>query len=253
MNRYATLTIEQQIEIFEAHYTATDTVYPHSCIWGDFNFCLNGVFEYEIQGQHHLSPASYGLWIPPHTEHCSTAIDDQPIHYVAIRLAPHLCTQFPKQTEVFSIQPFFRLLVQEILHFPHTQSDIQPYRHLLQVLLDQLRTAPKHHHYLPPSHNVILKPILAFLSQVENFQLSLQQCLAHFPLSERQLLRLSQTELNMSLSEWRNRAKIIYAIQQLRSGQSIKALSFELGYQHSSSFIEFFKRYTGKTPSQHRA
>ncbi len=45
--------IEQQIELFEAHYTTLDTVYPHSCLWGDFNFCLDGIFEYEIQGQHH--------------------------------------------------------------------------------------------------------------------------------------------------------------------------------------------------------
>ena len=245
--------IEQRIELFEAHYTTLDAVYPHSCLWGDFNFCLDGIFEYEIQGQHHLSPASYGVWIPPQTEHCSVAIDEQPIHYVAIRLAPDLCINFPKQTEVFSIQPFFRLLVQEILAFPTEQHTTPPYRHLLQVLFDQLKTAPKHQHYLPQSHDAVLKPILAQLTDVDHFSLSLQRCLSNVGLSERQLLRLSQNELQMSLSEWRNRAKIIYAIQQLRAGQSIKALSYELGYQHSSSFIEFFKRYTGKTPNQHRA
>lgn len=244
--------IEQDIELFEAHYRQSDTVYPHCCLWGDFNFCLNGVFEYEIAGQHHLSPASYGLWIPPQTEHCSFAIDDQPIRYVAIRLAPHLCQKFPKQTEVFSIQPFFRLLVEETLSLSAQPDEIERYRHLLQVLLDQLLHAPKHQHYLPQSHHVVLKPILEFLARSEHFVLSLQQCLSQFSLSERQLLRLSQTELNMSLAEWRNRAKIVYAIQKLRMGVSIKALSIELGYQHSSSFITFFKRYTGKTPHQHR-
>ena len=54
----------------------------------------------------------------------------------------------------------------------------------------------------------------------------------------------------MSISEWRNRSKIIYAIMQLHHGQSIKKIGLELGYKQSSSFIEFFKRYTGQTPTQ---
>ena len=71
-------------------------------------------------------------------------------------------------------------------------------------------------------------------------------------MSERHLLRLSQQELQLSLSEWRNRAKILYAIAQIRQGMTVKKLAYELGYQHSSSFIEFFKRYTEQTPAQLR-
>ena len=48
----------------------------------------------------------------------------------------------------------------------------------------------------------------------------------------------------------RNRAKIIFAINQIRQGMTIKQLAYTLGYHHSSSFIEFFKRYTGQTPIQ---
>ncbi|RKG29235.1 AraC family transcriptional regulator [Acinetobacter tianfuensis] len=244
--------IEQQIEIFSKYYNPSEAVYPHSCLWGDFNFCLNGIFEYNIEGQHHLSPPSYGLWIPPQTEHCSAAIDDQPIHYAVIRIAPEACVEFSDRTEVLSIRPFFRALVEEALELKLKQTSVQHYRHILQVIYDQLLTAPKHQHYLPQSHHSQLQPVLKRLSYTADFHLSLQQCLKNTHLSERQLLRLSQMELQMSLSEWRNRAKIIYALQQLKTGTSIKALSYQLGYQHSSSFIEFFKRYTGKTPSQLR-
>ena len=82
------------------------------------------------------------------------------------------------------------------------------------------------------------------------FHLSLQKVLQNFAVSERHVLRLSQQELQLSLSEWRNRAKIIFAINQIRQGMTIKQLAFTLGYHHSSSFIEFFKRYTGQTPIQ---
>ena len=243
--------IEQAIEVFTACYSPNDQVYSHSCLWGDFNFCLNGLFEYEVEGQFHLAPPSYGLWIPPYTEHNSHAIDEQPIHYVAIRLAPELSRNISAHTEILSVSPFFRALVEETLK-AKDHASLEMYRHLLWVIYDQLQTTPKHQHYLPQSHHPILQPLLQHLRAPEYFQLSLQQCLITTQLSERQLLRLSQNELHMGLSEWRNRAKLLYAIQQLKHGVSIKALSFALGYQHSSSFIEFFKRYTGKTPTQLR-
>ncbi|MFW2163258.1 helix-turn-helix domain-containing protein, partial [Acinetobacter beijerinckii] len=80
--------------------------------------------------------------------------------------------------------------------------------------------------------------------------LSLQQVLYNVAESDRHVLRLSQQELPLSLSEWRNRAKIIFAINQIRQGVTIKQLEYHLGYHHSSRFIEFFKRYTGQTPIQ---
>ena len=122
--------------------------------------------------------------------------------------------------------------------------------HLLQVLFDQLKQAPAYSHYLPQSSHPVLAPILEQLADPNLFHNSLQQVLQRFTVSERHLLRLSQQELQLSLSEWRNRAKIIFAINQIRQGMTIKQLTFALGYQHSSSFIEFFKRYTGQTPIQ---
>ncbi len=42
----------------------------------------------------------------------------------------------------------------------------------------------------------------------------------------------------------------MYAINQLHQGNSVKSIALDLGYQHPSSFTDFFKRYTGLTPVQ---
>lgn len=241
--------IEQRIEICQLFYKKDEEAYPHSCIWGDFNICLDGILEYQVSGRTLWSPPSYGLWIPPRIAHHSIAVDHQTTHYAAIRLAPELCVEFSAQPEMLSVSTFFRQLILEALQAQSNDS-LNHYRHLLQVILDQLQAAPKHHHYLPQTHHPLLKPILTDLASPRFFPQSLQQILRPYAISERQLLRISQAELQISLSEWRSRAKIIYAITQLRQGKSIKALSIELGYQHSSNFIEFFKRYTGQTPAQ---
>lgn len=237
------------IEVHEFLYQKDDVVSPHSSLWGDFNFSLNGTLEFDIEGKYYLSPPSYGLWLPPHTEHQSLPVEHE-IHYICIRLHPKFGRFLGDVCCCFSIEPFFRALVIQILEQQKSKSSPEYLEHLLQVLFDQLKQAPAHSHYLPQSNHPILAPILEKLADPEQFNMSLQQVLYNFTVSERHVLRLSQQELQLSLSEWRNRAKIIFAINQIRQGMTIKQLAYTLGYHHSSSFIEFFKRYTGQTPIQ---
>jgi AraC-like DNA-binding protein len=244
--------IEHYIEVNDFFYQKDEIVAPHSSLWGDFNFSLNGILKSEIEGQRYLSPPNYGLWLPPQTAHASIALDEQITHYVCIRVHPCLCEHFAACTKTLSIRPFLRHLVHEILEQKQQGISTLHYRNLLQVLFDQLKTAPAYEHYLPQTHHVLLQPLLQQLANPALFQKSLQQLLRDSSISERHLLRLSQQELQLSLSEWRNRAKILYAITQIRQGKTVKKLAYELGYQHSSSFIEFFKRYTEQTPAQLR-
>ncbi|HEX5381410.1 MAG TPA: helix-turn-helix domain-containing protein [Acinetobacter sp.] len=251
MNSYAYTDLSQLIEVHEYFYARNDEIAAHSCIWGDFNFSLNGILDYEIEGIHHLSPPNYGLWIPAHTAHACIAREIQPTHYICIHLHPELCKYFPQTTKAVEISPFLRHLIKEVLRQKPVTTSAE-YEHLLHVLLDQLRTAPAYEHYLPQTQHRVLKPILQQLANPQCFTKSLQQILHEFQFTERHLLRLSQQELQLSLAEWRNRAKILYAIDQLHAGSTVKKLAYDLGYQHSSSFIEFFKRYTGQTPAQLR-
>lgn len=237
------------IEVHEFLYQKDDIVSPHTSLWGDFNFSLNGTLEFDIEGKYYLSPPSYGLWLPPRTEHQSLPVAHE-IHYICIRLHPQFGNVLGDVCRCFSIEPFFRSLVIQILEQQKKNSSPAYLEHLLQVLFDQLKQAPAHSHYLPQSIHPILAPILEQLADPDLFNLSLQQVLHSVAVSERHVLRLSQQELQLSLSEWRNRAKIIFAINQIRQGMTIKQLAYRLGYQHSSSFIEFFKRYTGQTPIQ---
>lgn len=242
--------MQNQIEVNEFFYQKDEIIPAHSSLWGDFNFSLNGILEYEIVGQRYLSPPNYGLWLPPHTAHTSIALDEKTTHYICIRIHPQLCSSFSAFTKTLSVSQFLRMLVHEIL--AQKDPNAPQYSNLLQVLIDQLKTAPSYDYYLPQSHHALLKPLLEQLANPLFFHKSLQQICTYTELSERHLLRLSQQELQLSLSEWRNRAKILYAINQVRQGHSIKKIAYELGYQHSSSFIEFFKRYTGQTPAQFR-
>lgn len=241
------------ISIDEFFYQKHDVVTPHCNLWGDFNLSLNGTLELNVADQIYLSPPNYGLWIPPQTEHCCTAVNDLLTHYICIRIHPTLCQSFAQITQTLNVRPFLRQTITEILEQQKQGCrDPEYYEQLLQLLFGQIQKSTHYQHYLPQSNHPILKPILDRMSETQYFHLSLQEILDQVQISERHALRLSQQQLQLSLSEWRNRSKIIYAISQIQQGVSVKKIGLELGYQHSSSFIEFFKRFTGQTPAQMR-
>ncbi|AKH65587.1 hypothetical protein VY86_21740 [Photorhabdus thracensis] len=52
----------------------------------------------------------------------------------------------------------------------------------------------------------------------------------------------------MPLNEWRQRLKIVRAMQLLEQGEKVESVAFEMGYSSASAFIAMFHRLTGRTP-----
>ena len=46
-----TVLIQSLIEVEDFFYQQDEIVAAHSSLWGDFNFSLNGILEYQIAGQ----------------------------------------------------------------------------------------------------------------------------------------------------------------------------------------------------------
>jgi len=240
--------LNELIEIQEFVFFPKDHVSWHACLWGDFNFSFDGILQIQVGEQKFITPPYFGLWIPPKIEHCCISIDDQVTHFVCIRIHPSISHKIAPSIKTLSLQPFFYALVKEAIRLKKIGQHSY-YHHLLQVILDQISLADTYNDYLPQTNHSILAPIFSELSSVNRLHEPTSKILSEFTISERHILRLTHQEMNISIREWRDRAKILYAISQLKKNTSIKEISYKLGYRHCSSFIEFFKRHTGKTPT----
>ena len=70
--------------------------------------------------------------------------------------------------------------------------------------------------------------------------------------SARTLSRRFAVETQLSFKTWRQRARMLAAIERLstQAGVSIKHLASELGYASVPAFSQAFRRVTGKTPTE---
>ena len=81
---------------------------------------------------------------------------------------------------------------------------------------------------------------------------SLAKLAAESGSSLRTIQRLFANELGISVSQWRQRVKMLKAIEYLGQGETVTASAFLLGFEGVSAFVHAFKKHFGVTPGKYR-
>jgi len=230
-----------------------NTVYPsHQHQWGEFVYSFNGVLEMEAEGQDFRVPPSFGLWHPPNSEHHGG--NRQASFHCSLYIDPALAVQrkMPDKTCALIINPMLRAMLNHLrLRPPQVPYTLEENK-VLDVILDQLAIAPIVGSYLPDSNDLLLNRALIYLKDNPEDNCSLREIAEQLGTSERTLARKAQRDLGMTLSEWRQRLKLMRAIPILLEGASIESVALDLGYSTASSFIVMFRRMLNTTPDEYR-
>jgi AraC-like DNA-binding protein len=68
--------------------------------------------------------------------------------------------------------------------------------------------------------------------------------------SGRTLTRIFLRETGLSFAEWRQRCRLMAALEMLSAGRSVTAVAFDTGYRSSSAFAAAFSRAFGSPPRE---
>lgn len=70
-------------------------------------------------------------------------------------------------------------------------------------------------------------------------------------LSSRSLARRWQAETGTTLSQWRQRLRVLLSLPRLLAGEPVLSVALSMGYDTPSAFIAVFKREMGVTPARY--
>ncbi|WP_286236984.1 AraC family transcriptional regulator [Neptuniibacter halophilus] len=230
-----------------------DTIYPpHGHHWGEFVYSFSGVLELQAEGAEFRVPPNFGLWLPPETEH--KGVNRYASFHCSLYIDAELARTkgMPASTCALTINTMLRAMLNHLRLSPPRPPYSAEESRLLEVMLDQLITAPSAGSYLPDSADPQLANLLAFLEQNPGNNQPLKQLAEQFGSTERTLARKAQRDLGMPLSEWRQRLKVIRAMQQLQAGATVETIALDLGYSTASAFIAMFRRLLDMTPDEYR-
>lgn len=233
-------------------YMPPHGAYPVMCHeWGEFVYSFRGITEVRTDHSQYLLAPYLGMWIPERTEHI--ALNDNEAIHSSVYIHAELCRTMPGETCIIMVSPLVRAILEHLRGLSPEQRQRASTIRLLHVLVDQLASCVTLPVEMPQTDDVQISRVLSSLKADIADNRSLSQIAADFNLSERTLIRKAQRELGMSLTEWRQRLKIIRALSALQNGQSVESVALDSGYSTSSAFIAMFRRFMGMSPRKFTA
>ena len=210
-------------------------------------YATSGVVHITTMKGEWILPPSRALWITAETEHALKVI--KPAKTIVLYIDRAVSYPDCDHCMVVNVSPLIRELIIACTHSP--QDNRSACNRLAQVLLDQLTTLDRIPVALPAQLDHRALKIAGILRQTPSCREPLAHLARHAGASTRTIERLWIRETGMTFGTWRQRLRLVTALEQLAWGNSITNTAFEAGYESVSAFVHAFKNMFGITPARY--
>lgn len=220
----------------------------HQHVRGQLLGAHHGLLRIEAGDLHWLLPAGHVAWIPPLLPHAlvgAEGFDGWSLYFNV-----EACLGLPATPRIFQPNALLQAAMTRALHWPQQALDAAQAR-LVGVIADEITASTPLPLALPQPQDRRLQKIASVLARSPDDLRSIEAWAAASGLSSRSLARRWQAETGMSLSQWRQRLRVLLSLPRLLAGEPVISVALSMGYETPSSFINVFKREMGVTPARY--
>ena len=253
MTKYIANTPKKNPEIIvhPRTYKRGHHIGSHVHAQAQFLYSTSGLMNVTTPAGKFLVPPKRAVWIPPTIEHSVDVLTD--IEMRSIYIEPSWLLKHSKHshlTKIYLIE--VNTLLRELILASHKKgTSKEKIELLINLTLLELTEAKGAASFLPMpidarANTVALLTIKDITSTKDFDQLCFEA-----NTSSRTITRLFTKDTKMSFREWRQRARIMNALELLEDGnRSIKQVANKLGFSSTASFTHAFKEVMKLTPTE---
>lgn len=218
----------------------------HSHPWGQLSYAITGVLTVTTSEGSYVAPPQRAVWIAADVEHQvrSSPRAEMRSLYVSAEAAPYVGSR----CRVVAVSALFRELIKTFSGFAREYDESGAEGRLVSVMLDQLRAAPEVGLSLPAPQDGRLRQLCEALANNPADDRTLAQWSQVLGASEKTLSRAFQRDTQLTFRAWRQRLRMISALERLEGGAPVTEVALDCGYNSPSAFIAAFRRQFGATP-----
>jgi AraC-like DNA-binding protein len=220
---------------------------PHRHPEGQLFGATSGVLTVGTDAGVWVVPASHAVWVPPRQRHSLRshgAFDGSSVYVTETR-----CADLPDAACAIRCTPLLRAAVARAATWSGAGLDATQQR-VAALILDEIRAAPPESLGLPlPVDARLMRIARALLEDLADPR-GLDAWADFGALSARTLSRRFAAETGFSFADWRQRARLMRAVEMLATGTPVTTIALSLGYDNVSAFIAMFRRVHGVTPAR---
>lgn len=192
-------------------------------------------------------PTNFAVWIPAGVEHrvrAATAIRMRSLYVAASE-----DDLIPSDCRVVAVTPLLRELIHRAAEMSNPFAPDGPEARLVAVLRDELGSLKEAPLNLPMPRDARALTVAEHLIDRPDDNSSLEEWARDAGASDRTLARLFLKETGLSFGQWRQRRRLLAALERLGAGETVTTVALDLGYASPSAFTAMFRRQLGSPPS----
>lgn len=223
---------------------------PHMHREAQLVFAAKGVMQVQTPRGVWLVPPERAVWVPPRLEHAIDVLSD--IEMRTVYFEPRWLSR-QKVGAAIGREFVVRvgaLMREAILAMFEPQCEAARKLTLAQLVLMDLRDAGDASTFMPMPSDPKARQVASIILADPAADRDLTSLAAAAGVSGRTLTRLFPEQTKLTLKSWKQRARVIAAIERLgKPGVSIKQVAAALGFSSTAAFSFAFRDVTGETPT----
>lgn len=259
----------RSVRILASHYRRGTRLDLHAHREAQLVFAAEGLMQVETPKGRWLVPPDRAVWVPARLAHAIDVLADvemRSIYFEPRWLASRAPSRQLKSEFVVRVGPLLRELVLALFDAcpgkveaavpartranSDQRSDCKRVMLLAEVVVGELARAGDATTFMPMPLDAKAREVAELLLDNPADDRDLDALGRAVGVSGRTLSRLFPQETHLTFKVWRQRARIIAAIEMLgQPRQSIKRVATRLGFSSTAAFSFAFRRVTGQTPT----
>lgn len=234
---------------------AMDVDYPdgastgwHSHPRGQLLFAIEGVMVVRSAKGAWIVPPNRALWLSAGLGHEVTMSGAVKIRTVFIDAAT--MTQMPVESCVIAVSPLLRELIVAAVAVPLNYPDGGRDDRLMRLLVDEVRVSDTLPLHLPAPDEPRTARICQAIIETPADASTAEEWAVRLGVTAKTVHRLFSRETGMTFVQWREQARLLFALRRLALGDRIIDVAIDSGYASQSAFTAMFRRRFGKPPSR---
>lgn len=224
---------------------------PHSHTRDQLLHAEDGTMMVRAENAAWLVPPGLGVWMPAGTMHEVRAVTDVRMRTLYVARGAAAAAHLPQTCRVVGVPPLLRELILRAAGMPAVWNPDGSDGRLMAVILDvlgELEPTPLH---LPIPADRRLEPVVTALLADPADSRTLEEWAAAIGASPRTLARSFPRETGLTFGGWRQRRRVLAALERLADGEPVTSVALDLGYDSPSAFTAMFRRTLGVAPSRY--
>jgi AraC-like DNA-binding protein len=217
--------------------------------WGQLLFSSHGAMTVYTRNGTWVVPSHQAIWVPPGVAH-----DVEMPAGAAMRmvyLSASLRRRLPPKCRAINLSALLRELLRRAMQLQTLDRRRRVERNLMETLLDQLTVLPRTPIDLPMPRDARGLRAVRWMRAAPDGRHTLAEVARQAGASTRTLERLFRAETGLSFGVWRQRARLLRAVQLLADEATVTAAAIAVGYESTSAFVAAFRRALGTTPGRY--